>query len=212
MTIHPGSYCIIIRPFRNPMVFLLIAVLLLILPALSAANPDVYKVLPGDTRILQYNLADFDGDAREELAVLYTTAKETRLTLFRGDSGRWTRWWDDRGGISLPDGGAPRSLETVDTNGDGRAEMLVYYLTEKSTTMAARILTLDNRDPANPVFNVILEDVTSPPGYPLVGMEGQSFSVTFMKMATRKNNGYRRVYCWNQKRFEKCVEVVWEKP
>ena len=192
---------------------LLFAILLIsLLPAVSSANPDVYDVLPDDTRILQYSLADFDGDSREELAVLYTTADKTRLTLFRGDSGRWSRWWDDGGGISLQDGSAPRSLETVDTNGDGRAEMLAYYLTENNTAMAARILTLDDRDPANPVFNVILEDMVSPPGYPLVGMEGQAFSVTFLRMATPKGSGYRRVYCWNQKRFEKCVEVEWVKP
>ena len=190
----------------------LIAVLSCILPAASFANPDVYNVLPDDTRVLQFSLADFDGDSREELAVLYTTADETHLTLFRGDSGRWSRWWDDNGGISLEDGSAPKSLETVDTNGDGRAEMLAYYLTENNTAMAARILTLDDRDPGKPVFNVILEDMVSPPGYPLLGTEGQAFSVTFLKMATSEDNGYRRVYCWNKKRFEKCVEVEWKKP
>jgi len=196
---------------KETVLFLLLTVLSCILPAASSANPDVYDVLPGDTRILQYNLADFDGDAREELAVLYTTSNETRLTLFRGDSGRWSRWWDDHGGISHQDGSAPRSLETRDTNGDGRAEILAYYLTEKNTVMAVRILTLDDRNPSNPVFNVILEDTISPPGYPLVGMEGQAFSVTFFKMATSESNGYRRVYCWNKKRFERCVEVVWKR-
>lgn len=201
-----------IQPGKTMIMLLLVAVLSGGMPALTSANPDVYGVLPADTRILQYSLADFDGDARKELAILYTTADETHLTLFRGDSGRWSRWWDDNGALKRQDGNTLRSLETVDTNGDGRAEMLTYYLTEKNTAMATRILALDDRDPANPVFNVILEDATSPPGYPLLGMEGQAFSVTFMRMASEQGNGYRRVYCWNGQSFEKCVEVEWEMP
>jgi len=191
---------------------LLILVLAGILPAVSSANPDVYGVLPADIRVLQFSLADFDGDTREELAVLYTTADETRLTLFREDSGHWSRWWDDNGAINGQDGSAPRSLETVDTNGDGKAEMLTYYLTEENTAMAARILALDDQDPANPAFSVILEDMTAPPGYPLLGTEGQSPSVTFMRMASEEKNGYRRVYCWDGDAFEKCKEVVWKVP
>jgi len=212
MTNNSKTHFPFMPPVKARVIILLLTALSCILPSASSANPDVYDALPGDTRILQYNLADFDGDAREELAVLYTTSDETRLTLFRGDSGRWSRWWDDNGGITHQDGSAPRSMEIRDTNGDGRAEMLAYYLTEKNTVMAIRILTLDDRDPSNPVFNVILEDKVSPPGYPLVGMEAQAFSVTFFKMATSESNGYRRVYCWNKKRFEKCVEVEWEKP
>ncbi len=203
---------VLIQPARAVIIFLLAAILSSIIPAVSFANPDVYSVLPADTRILQYSLADFDGDAREELAVLYQTADETRVTLFREDSGRWSRWWDDNGAINRQDGNALRSLETVDTNGDGRAEMLAYYLTEKNTAMAARILALDDQDLANPVFNVILEDMTAPPGYPLLGTEGQAHSVTFMRMASEEGNGYRRVYCWDGERFEKCLEVEWEKP
>jgi len=201
-----------IQPGRTLIKFLLFVVLSGVLPAVSSANPDVYSVLPADTRILQYSLADFDGDAREELAVLYQTADETRVTLFREDSGRWSRWWDDNGAINRQDGNALRSLETVDTNGDGRAEMLAYYLTEKNTAMAARILALDDQDLANPVFNVILEDMTAPPGYPLLGTEGQAHSVTFMRMASERGNGYRRVYCWDGERFEKCLEVEWKVP
>jgi hypothetical protein len=212
MTNSGKTDIVFIPPVKAMVIVLLLTVLPCILPAASSANPDVYNVLPDDTRVLQFSLADFDGDSKEELAVLYTTADKTRLTLFRGDSGRWSRWWDDNGGISLQDGSAPRSLETVDTNGDGRAELLSYYLTEINTAMAARILTLDDRDPAKPVFNVILEDMISPPGYPLLGTEGQAFSVTFLKMATSESNGYRRVYCWNGKRFEKCIEVEWESP
>jgi hypothetical protein len=202
---------VLIRLIRTVIISLVFVVLSAVLPAASFANPDVYNVLPADTRILQYSLADFDGDAREELAIFYTTADETRLTLFREDSGRWSRWWDDNGAINGQDGKAPRSLETVDTNGDGSAEILTYYLTEGNTAMASRILALDNRDLANPVFNVILEDMTAPPGYPLLGTEGQEFSVTFMRMASEEGNGYRRVYCWNGESFEKCVEVEWKR-
>ena len=181
-------------------------------PAHVCANSDVYAVLPADTRILQYSLADFDGDAREELAVLYTTSDETRLTVFREDSGHWARWWDDNGTLNGQAGTAPRSLETVDTNGDGSAEIITYSLTEGNAAMAARILALDSRDPARPVFNVILEDMTAPPGYPLFGTEDQASSVTFMKMATERADGHRRVYCWNGEKFEKCKEVEWKKP
>ena len=202
-------------PVRSPraMIILLFSVILsAFIPLTCFANPDVYDVLPADIRILQYSLADFDGDAREELAILYTTADETRLTLFRGDSGHWSRWWDDNGAISRQDGDAPRSLETVDTNGDGRAEILTHYLTEGNSAMASRILALDNEDPAQPAFNVILEDITAPPGYALLGTEGQAHSVTFMKMPSEEGNGYRRVYCWDGEIFEKCKEIVWEKP
>ncbi|MCK5351182.1 VCBS repeat-containing protein [bacterium] len=212
MVTRDNTDFVLIQPGRTLIKFLLFVVLSGVLPAVSSANPDVYSVLPADTRILQYSLADFDGDAREELAVLYQTADETRLTLFREDSGRWSRWWDDNGAINRQDGNALRSLETVDTNGDGRAEMLAYYLTEKNTAMAARILALDDQDLANPVFNVILEDMTAPPGYPLLGTEGQAHSVTFMRMASEEGNGYRRVYCWDGERFEKCLEVEWEVP
>ena len=182
-----------------------------LLPCLSYANPDVYSVLPADTRVLTFGLADFDGDTRQELAVLYTTSDETRLTLFKGQSGQWVRWWDDNGAINQKDGSAPRSLETADTNADGRAEILLYYLVERNNVMVARILTLDGRDRDRPEFKVILQDLTSPPGYPLLGVEGQAPSVTFMRMATGKSSGYRRVYCWNGDVFEICKEVVWEK-
>jgi hypothetical protein len=55
-------------------IFLFPVILSAFIPLASFANPDVYDVLPADIRILQYSLADFDGDAREELAILYTTA------------------------------------------------------------------------------------------------------------------------------------------
>ena len=182
-------------------------------PEAVLANPDVYNVLPADTRVLQYTLADFDGDASEELAILYSTADETRLTLFRGDSGHWSRWWDDNGAIDREDGITIRSLETVDINGDDRAEILTYYLVEHDMALATRIFSLDDPpDPANPIFKVILEDATVPPGYPVLGMEGEKFSVTFMRMASESDVGFRRVYCWNGNAFEKCKQIVWELP
>ena len=85
-------------------VIMLSASLVVFLPLKSSANSDVYDVLPADTHVLQYSQADFDGDGGQELAVLYTTGEETRLTLFKADSGRWSRWWDDKGLILMPDG------------------------------------------------------------------------------------------------------------
>lgn len=183
-----------------------------VMPGKILANSDVYDVLPPDTRILQYSLADFDGDNVEELATLYTSDGKTHITLFKGKSGHWFRWWDGDMALELSDGSMPLRLETVDTNGDGRAEILAYYLTGNKGSMTARILTLQDPGSTNPVFEVILEDSTSPPGYPLLGTEGSSSSVTFLRMATEKENGYRRVYCWNGTAFEKCKEVPWEKP
>ena len=212
MTNSGKTHLAFMPPARKAALFLLFTILSCILPSASSANPDVYSILPADTQVLQFSIADFNGDGREELAVLYTTENETHLTLFRGDSGHWVRWWNDNGAIYLKDGSAPRSLETVDTNGDGKAEVLAYYLTEKNTAMMARILALNDSDPDRPVFRVILEDTTSPPGYPLLGTEEQAFSVTFMRMATRRQDGYRRVYCWSNEMFKKCKEVVWEKP
>jgi hypothetical protein len=193
-------------------VFVILATLSLVIPAAAAADPDIYGVLPSDIRILQYSLADFDGDTIGELAILYTAGGETHITLFRGRQGRWSRWWDDEGAADGQDGNPPRSMETTDTNGDGRAEILLYYLTENNSAMTARILTLENKDTGTPVFEVILEDTTSPPGYPLLGVEEGSYSVTFLRMATEMEDGYRRVYCWEATAFEKCREVVWEKP
>jgi hypothetical protein len=196
----------------NLMVILSILALMLALPSVARSNPDVYGVLPADTRVLQFAMADLDGDAREELAVLYTTGDETRLTLFREETGRWSRWWDDNGTIAMKDGSTPKSLEITDINGDQKAEMLAYYLTERNTAMTARVMALSGQDEDRPFFRVILEDTTSPAGYPLLGMEKQEPSVTFMRMPTRKSDGYRRVYCWTGEVFEVCKEVVWEKP
>ena len=177
----------------------------------ASANPDVYDVLPDDTRVLQYCLGDLDGDSKDELAVLYTTGDETRITLFRADGGHWSRWWDDNGSATMKDGIAPGSMEAVDTNGDGRLEILTYYLSQGHNAMAARVWSLDNRDPGSPAMDVLLEDVTSPPGYPLLGMEEEQFSITFLKMPSADGDGYRRVYCWNGDVFENCLEVKWEK-
>jgi len=201
----------LLRLVRAGGFFLLLGLLAAALPARADASSDVYKVLPADTRVLQYGLADFDGDGSPELAVLYTTSGETHLTVFRGESGHWARWWDDKGALGEVAGTGPRSMETVDTNGDGSAEIILYSLTAGNAAMKARILTLDNTEPARPDFKVVLEDMTAPPGYPILGTEGRSPSVTFLKMATGVADGYERVYCWDGEKFEKCREVEWKR-
>jgi len=195
------------------LLFLLLLPTLLwgIVPGTALANSDVYKVLPPDTRVLQYNLADIDGDAVKELAILYRAGGKTHMALFKAKSGRWFRWWDDDGTLELPDGSLPMGFETADVNGNGRAELLTYYLTGNNSSMTTRILALKEADTMDPAFEVILKDATSPPGYPILGIEGSWSSVTFLHMGTDRENGYRRVYCWNGKAFEKCEEVSWGK-
>ncbi|MDT8396250.1 MAG: hypothetical protein RRA32_07395, partial [bacterium] len=58
----------------------------------------------------------------------------------------------------------------------------------------------------------ILEDETIPPGYPILGNEGQDPSVTFLQMGDGNSDGLRRAYCWNGESFAKCVEVEWKRP
>jgi hypothetical protein len=184
----------------------------LAVPGNALANADVYKALPADTRVVSYSLGDHDGDGQEELAVLYSSDGGIHLTLFKPDSGHWSKWSDVKGPYVLKDGTWPRSMESADANGDGRDEVLTYYVVENNTAMAARILALKNVDLPTPTFEVILQDVTSPAGYPLLETEDGAFSVTFMRMASRTSSGYRRVYCWKGNTFEKCKEVEWKKP
>ena len=189
----------------------LLGFFLLLTPVSVPANPDVYSVLPEDTRVLQFGLGDLDGSEGEELAVLFTTGEETRLTLFKGEAGHWVLWWQDGGLLPGEDGILPRSLEIADTNGDGRDEILTYALTEGGGALRARILSLRDPGEEDPVFQVILEDRTSPPGYPLLGREEARPSVTFLKMASGEGeSGYRRVYCWDGEKFERCLEEEWK--
>ncbi|UCG39285.1 MAG: hypothetical protein JSV00_03365, partial [bacterium] len=85
----------------------------------SEAHPDVYAVLPGDTQVLSYHVGDVDGDARDELAVLYRSAQRTALALFRGEAGHWRLWWEDGGDLQREDGLQVDSVDFVDTNRDG---------------------------------------------------------------------------------------------
>ena len=103
-------------------------------------------------------------------------------------------------------------MELADTNGDGIDEILAYSMTPGKTAMVTRILSVVENGDGSSVLKTLLEDRTSPPGYPLLGSEEQKPSVTFLQMASKDKDGLRRVYCWDGSRFEKCVEVVWKKP
>ena len=177
------------------------------------ADPDVYSVLPPDTRIVQYAVGDVDGDEREELAVLYTSGPTADIALFKAVSGRWSLWWEAEALMPGMANATPSLVELVDVNRDGASEILLYYLAGGKSVMTARIISLDAADPANPAAKILLEDTTAPPGYPLFGSMNSLPSVTFLKMPLRKGDtGHRRVYCWDGERFFKCVEVPWIKP
>jgi hypothetical protein len=176
------------------------------------ANPDVYAALPSGIRVLQYGLGDVDGDSRKELAVLYTSEGAGQLALFKADAGRWVKWSDGSNSIKREDGAMARSMEITDTNGDGTDEILAYYLSDGNGAMFTRVLAINTNGKGSPELRNILEDRTVPPGYPLLGSEGQKPSVTFLQMGNGSTDGLRRVYCWNGDSFEKCVEVIWEKP
>ncbi len=185
---------------------------LIALPGSALADPDVYAALPPDISVLQYDLGDINGDHRKELAVLYTSDGSTRLALFRAESGHWSKWTDGNSSLEREDGATARSILLTDTNGDGTDEILAYYLTSGDTAMVTRVLSLDVKGEGPPALRNILEDRTVPPGYPLLGTEGQKPSVTFLQMNNGSGNGLRRAYCWDGNQFEKCVEVEWKKP
>lgn len=186
---------------------------LLAFSAQVRANPDVYAVLPEDTRVVQYGMGDLDGDLTEELAVLYTSGGAASLALFKADSGHWSLLLTDSALLTGTEGASPSSVEIADVNGDGTGEVLFYYLTGDRRGMVTRVLDLDTSAPAEPGVRILLEDTTVPPGYPLFGFEDGSPSVTFLEMPlARGDTGHRRVYCWDGEKFERCVEVPWEKP
>jgi hypothetical protein len=181
--------------------------------ASAHADSDVYAVLPEDTRVIQYGLGDLDGDSREELAVLFSSGSGIHLSLFKARSGHWSSWGTVAGPPIGMDGAEARSMELLDTNGNGKDEILLYYLTPGKGAMAARILTIQTSEGGLPVLDLLLEDRTSPPGYPLFGFTDGSPSVTFLKMpAYNGDDGFRRVYCWGGDRFKKCLEIPWENP
>jgi hypothetical protein len=173
---------------------------LLASPAL--ANPDVYAALPTGIRVLQYGLGDVDGDSRKELAVLYTSEGSGQLALFKADAGRWVKWSDGSNSIKREDGAMARSMEITDTNGDGTDEILAYYLSDSNGAMVTRVLSMNTNGKGSPELRNILEDSTFPPGYPLLGSEGQKPSITFLQMGNGSADGLRRVYCWNGEKRE----------
>ena len=191
--------------------------LLSILPFASApahAHPDVYAALPPDTTVVQYGLGDLAGDPQKELAVFFTAGKEARLALFSARAGRWILLLEGPApGLEL-ETGKPHCLEVMDATSDGRDEILTHSLSSREHSMITRILTLDtSSDGGSPFIRVLLEDVTSPPGYPIFGREEGVPAVTFLKMPGENGRGgHRRAYCWEGGRFLKCVEVPWGKP
>ncbi|MDF1536373.1 MAG: hypothetical protein P1S46_07715 [bacterium] len=178
----------------------------------AIADPDVYAALPPGIRVLQYGLGDMDGDHRKELAVLYSSDDAVRLALFRADSGRWSKWSDGSTPLEREDRARACSMELSDTNGDGKDEILAYYLTPGEAAMVTRILAMERGPDGSPLLRRILEDETIPPGYPILGNEGQDPSVTFLQMGDGNSDGLRRAYCWNGESFAKCVEVEWKRP
>jgi len=195
----------------------LIVALIIALPAPSAANNEVYALLPADVEVAHYAVGDVDGDSLDELAVLYRTGGRQALTLFHAREGRWIRWWDlsdtasGRGGLTL------HSFDVLDSTGDGIPELSVHFTSPGGATMVIRVLGFYRSDSGEPSFRVLLEDFTLPAGYPVYGSEDSRPSVTFLNMGGRDAqgnslHGYSRVYCWTGTGFEKCGETIWEIP
>jgi|GEM_PF-4198266 len=196
-----------------PAVLFLILSILLFGSAPARAHPDVYAALPPDAAVVQYGLGDLAGDPQKELAVFFTAREEARLALFSARAGRWILLLEGPApGLEL-ETGTPHCLEIMDANSDGRDEILTHSLSSRDHSMITRILTLDASDGGSPSLRVLLEDATSPPGYPLFGTEGGAPAVTFLKMPGKNGRGgHRRSYCWEGGRFLKCVEVPWGEP
>jgi hypothetical protein len=195
--------------FPVTILFLLIFCLAAGQPLAASANDDVYSALPDDIEVIQFMTGDIDGDSVNELGIMYTWRRSPRLSIFRGDSGRWQRWFEVDGTFIHRDGLDVRSFELADATGDGVAELLLYHVDRRRGGMLTTVLTWTASEP-DPGFNPVLEDRTVPAGYPLLGREEDRPAITFLNMGN--GDGYRRVYCWNGDKFEKCKEVVWRKP
>ncbi len=220
-----GDYNLIMNPLtpapgqqrRRPPLLCLVCFFFFCVLGLMAeradAHPDVYEALPPDTKVIQHGLGDLVGDSAKELAVLFTSGGEARIAVFRARNGRWALLIEGPVPRLDLETGTPRCLETADTNLDGRDEILTYFISPGGSSMITRVVTLENAGGDFPSFQVLLEDLTSPPGYPLFGTENGMPSVTFLKMPQENGEpGYRRVYCWKEDRFQRCVEKIWERP
>lgn len=201
-----------LRTFCAVLVLIIIA-----LPGRAAANSDVYALLPSDVEVTSYAVGDVDGDSLEELALLYRAGGKQRLSLFHARAGRWVRWWDLPDALSAGGGLTLHSFGLVDATGEGVPEISVHFTSPGGATMVTRVLGFIGSGSGEPRFRVLLEDFTLPAGYPVYGKQDDRPSVTFLNMGGRDAEGkprpgYRRVYCWNAGRFEKCGEVVWEVP
>ncbi len=170
------------------------------------ANQDIYDALPEDVEVKRYIMNDLDGDSTDEIGILYRTEGGLALTIFQAQAGRWKRWWDLEGsgpGENLD----LQSFDLVDVNGDGSGEILINFITPDRSSMFSRILSLKGARGSDPEVFVLLEDFTSPAGYPVLGDQEGRPSVTFLDMGSKGRSGYRRVYCWDGSAFEKCMEV-----
>ena len=177
----------------------------------AGAHPDVYSALPPDAAVVQYALGDLAGDPAEELAVFFTSAGEARLALFNARAGRWVLLVEGAAPRLVLEAGHPRSLELADANGDGRVEIMTHSLSRRRGSMITRVTALDGAEGGPQSFRVLLEDETFPPGYPLLGTEKGLPGITFLRMPSPESGaGHRRVYCWAEGRFEKCLEVIWK--
>ncbi len=188
------------------LLILLIPVIMTLSTTIALANQDIYDALPEDVEVKRYIMNDLDGDSTDEIGILYRTEGELALTIFHAQAGHWKRWWDLEGSGS---GGNLnlQSFDLVDVNGDGSVEILVNFITPDRNSMLSRVLSLKGARGSEPDVSVLLEDFTSPAGYPVLGdLEGRP-SITFLDMGSRNRSGYRRVYCWDGSAFEKCLEV-----
>jgi len=197
--------------------FSIVLVFTIICPGGSAANSEVYALLPADVEVGSYAVGDVDGDSLEELALLYRTEGKQRLSLFHAREGRWIRWWDLPHTVSAQGGLTLHSFGVLDSTGDGIPEISVHLISPGGATMVTRVLGFDQLDSEEPRFRVLLEDFTLPAGYPVYGKQDDRPSVTFLNMGGRDAKGkprpgYSRVYCWTGTDFEKCGETVWEVP
>jgi len=177
------------------------------------ANDAVYSALPEDIEVLSYKLGDIDGDSRDELGVLYRSGDRINLALFSAPSENWTLLFELGKYDSFFQGEPIYSFEMADTDGDNTSEVLTYYLVQGGDALATRILKYREGEKRASLYRT-LEDTTSPPGYPLLGITKGLPSVTFMHMGdpgteSSGSPGYQRTWCWDGTSFEKCLEVPW---